>query len=70
MREHKYRVEVVKRPLSRWFWQLRDAQNGNVLASSETFTRRIDALDTATQLAEALGTMVYVVTKGRRRTDG
>ncbi len=63
----KYRVEMVKRPLARWYWRLKDASNGKVIAHSENYSRRTDALSVATSLAQALGTIVFVITEDRRR---
>lgn len=54
----KYRVELDRSRVLfgkvRWYWRLVDTSNGKTLAHSEIYARRIDAMATAHQLAEAL----------------
>lgn len=51
------RKRLIGRPL--WYFRIR-AHNGQVVAQSEGYARRIDAMDTAHHLKEALGKATVV----------
>lgn len=61
----KYRIELILRfrLRQRWYWRLIDTSNNEMLAHSEMYRRRVDAMATATQLANALGTTPVVLGK-------
>jgi uncharacterized protein YegP (UPF0339 family) len=51
------RQRFVRGPL--WYFRIR-AKNGEIVAQSEGYSRRIDAMDTAHHLKEALGKAAVV----------
>lgn len=56
----QYRVEVFPSAAEWWHWRIRH-QNGNILATSEAYSSRGAAWDTAENLAASVGWLVSEV---------